>query len=459
MAKNQNATNIQVYRKKPNFNVGLIIFIVIFIYLAATILIYLTKTHIVPYEVREGSILKDNAYTGFMIRDEEVISADGDGYINFFALEGSKVGAKTCVYTLSDSKLNFESNTEESAQELTAEEQQAVFMKIQGYTETFNEQQFSDVYTLKNNISSVLNGQNSQSRQNQLDTLSLNGSENIQTHYATEDGIIEYSIDGFEAITEDTVTEAMIAKDDYQVTTVKDNTKVSKGTPVYKIIRDNDWKIAILLSDSAAKELADLTSVKVLFTKDNETMWASFQIKKQNGANIAILSFDNSMVRYCDERYIDIELITTDETGLKIPKSAVTKKDFYIVPEEYLTQGGTGNSTGVLIDTGKDNAEFQSVDVYYTDTEKQQVYLNPDVFDKNTVLRKEDSSDTFTLNETGSLEGVYNINKGYAEFRIVHILYESDEYYIIQSDDPYGLSNYDHIALNGADVREDDVVY
>ena len=131
LAKNQNATNIQVYRKKPNFNVGLIIFIVIFIYLAATILIYLSKTHIIPYEVREGSILKDNAYTGFIMRDEDVITAAEDGYINFFALEGNKVGAKTCVYTLSDSKLNFENNSEDTSQELTAEEQQAVFMKIQ----------------------------------------------------------------------------------------------------------------------------------------------------------------------------------------------------------------------------------------------------------------------------------------------------------------------------------------
>ena len=70
------------------------------------------------------------------------------------------------------------------------------------------------------------------------------------------------------------------------------------------------------------------------------------------------------MVRYAQNRFVDVELILEDQSGLKIPKSAITKKDFYVIPEDYLTQGGNSNSTGVLIDTGKENAEFQAVDIY-----------------------------------------------------------------------------------------------
>ena len=40
----------------------------------------------------------------------------------------------------------------------------------------------------------------------------------------------------------------------------------------------------------------------------------------------------------------------------------------------------------------------------------------------------------------------------------VQILCESDEYYIVQSGDDYGLSNYDHIALTGKGVHEGDVI-
>ena len=57
------------------------------------------------------------------------------------------------------------------------------------------------------------------------------------------------------------------------------------------------------------------------------------------------------------------------------------------------------------------------------------------------------------------MPGVYNINKGFAVFRQVKILCESDEYYIVESGNEYGLSNYDHIALVGKNVREDDVVF
>ena len=92
---------------------------------------------------------------------------------------------------------------------------------------------------------------------------------------------------------------------------------------------------------------------------------------------------------------------------------------------------------------------------------KQCIHLlkvNPDDFEENTTLRKPDSSDTCQLNKTRELKGVYNINRGYAVFRQVQILCESDEYYIVQSGDDYGLSNYDHIALTGKDVHEGDVI-
>ena len=106
------------------------------------------------------------------------------------------------------------------------------------------------------------------------------------------------------------------------------------------------------------------------------------------------------MVRYTQDRFVDVELIMADHTGLKIPKSAVTKKNFYVISEDYLTQGGNSNSTGVLIDTGKENAQFQSVDIYYRDTSTGSVYIDPDDFEKNTTLRKPDSSDTCQLNKT-----------------------------------------------------------
>ena len=369
-------TNIQVYRKKWNINIGVIIFGAVFIYLVVTVLLYLTGNHVTAYEVREGSILKDNAYTGFIVRDETIVQAESDGYINYFALEGSKVGAKTRVYTLSDKKLELTSNTDEESLELTSEEQNSILMKTQSFSENFREEQFSDVYTLKNNITNVLESKSNQSRQAQLDAMVAAGNNDLQIYTAVSDGIILYSTDGYENITTDQVTEDDISKANYESKNLTDNTKIKAGDPVYKLIRSNDWSVVILLNDETAKELADVNRVKVSFSKDNETTYAGFSIQTKKDTSYGILTFDSSMIRYAEERYLDLELILEDESGLKIPKSSVVTKKFYTVPKDYLTSGGNSSGTGVLVDIGKDQSQFQSVEVYYSDEESNLVYLD-----------------------------------------------------------------------------------
>ena len=455
-----NLTNIQVYRRKPHFNIGVAIFGVILIYLVVTVLTYLTSKHISVYEVREGSILKDTAYTGLVIRNETVISAESDGYINYFTSEGSKVGAKTDVYTLSDGKLNFKDTRSEEQTELSTDEQSALLVKIQSFAENSDEMQFRDVYTLKDNIETALESKSSQSRQAQLEEMLEKNSDSLKVYKAASDGIIMYSIDGFESVKLEDITESMLSKDDYKVQTTANNTTVRAGTPIYKLITEDTWTLVIPLSDSAAQEMAETKRVKVKFSKDNQIERADFIIYNTPDSNLGFLTFDNAMIRYAKERYLDIELILEDETGLKIPKSSVVKKAFYTVPKDYLTQGGNSNETGVLIDNGSDNAKFKKVDVYFWDQETDMVYLNPLAFDdKDTVLLKPESTDTFTLKETKNLKGVYNINKGYAVFKQIEILCESEEYYIVKSGNDYSLTNYDHIALDGAYVKENDVVF
>ena len=70
-----------------------------------------------------------------------------------------------------------------------------------------------------------------------------------------------------------------------------------------------------------------------------------------------------------------------------------------------------------------------------------------------------DSNDTFMLSETKTLKGVFCINKGYAVFKQIKILCESDDYYTIEEGNDFGLSNYDHIALHSEGIAENDVVF
>lgn len=451
-------TNINKYRRKLHWNIGLIIFGAIFIYLFVTILMYLLSPKVSIYEVREGSILRDTAYTGFVLREEEIITAKQSGYINYLTPEGNKVGAKTKIYALSQEKLRFK-EVEEKTEILTPEEQEILLVKTQSFSENYKDGQFSDIYTLKNDINSVLESKSSKNKQAQLSDMKKNLGDSLKIHRAKNDGIVIYSTDNYESITIDKITEDILNKKKYEVTEITDNSQIKSGSPAYKLITSDKWSIVINLKNETLKELADTKTVKVRFLKDNLTAKASFSIEKKNNLNLGILTFNSSMIRYAQERYLDIELILEDESGLKIPKSSVVKKEFYLVPEEYLTQGGNSNDTGVLLKTNDDNVKFTPVSVYYRDYTEGLVYLDPLIFDKNIILVKPDSSDTYQLGKTKSLQGVYNINKGYALFKQIQILCESDEYYIVEKGNSYGLSNYDHIALDGSSLDENDVVF
>lgn len=452
-------TNITVYRKKAHVNIGIIIFGAIFIYLVVLILLYLTNQHVSAYEVRKGSILKDTAYNGFIVRSETVVTAEEDGYVNYFVPEGSKVGAKTNVYTLSPGKLDFKDGGEEAAEALTADEQEAILVKTQSFSENFKEEEFHDIYTLKENITSILESKSSRNRQTQLTEMLESEGDSLKVFKGVSDGIVIYSIDGYEQTDISKVTEEMLGKQDYEKTGLKNDMQVKAGDPVYKLITNDKWTVVILLDDETARDMSETKRIKVRFAKDNETAFADFEVYNTPKANLGFLTFDTGMIRYAGERYLDIELILEDATGLKIPKSSVIKKDFYIVPQDYLTQGGNSKETGVLLDNGTGNAEFKEVSVYYRDNETGMVYLDPNAFESSRKLIKPDSKETYELKKKKSLKGVYNINKGYAIFKQIKILCESEEYYVVESGNDYGLSNYDHIALDGSIVRENDVVF
>ena len=289
-------TNIQVYRKKWNINIGVIIFGVIFIYLVITVLTYVTAKHISVYEVREGSILKDTSYTGIIIREEEVVSAQGSGYVNFFVTEGSKVGKKTNVYSLSDEKIDF-SSTETSVDEngnsieteLTSEEKNSIETKAQNFIESFSDLKYEDVYTLKDSVNNIITANSAQGRQAQLNSMIQSGQTGLNVYPAEEDGIILYSVDGYESLTAETVTKEDLSRTDYEKIEMYNNTQIDSGNPVYKLVTSEDWTIVIELDDEMNEELKESTSVKVRFAYDGQTTWAGLSIKDIDGTHLAFL--------------------------------------------------------------------------------------------------------------------------------------------------------------------------
>lgn len=469
MAKNERIVNMNNYKKKNSWNIGVFVFFVVFIYLLVTIITYVTKDRTAVYEVREGSILKDTSYTGIVLREETIITADAKGYINYFTETGQKVAFGKQIYTLSTEKLDTDVTIESEEVELSAEELSNIEQKAQSFNKTFRKESFNTAAAFKQEVSSVLQSKTTQNRAGQLkDLLKDKEALGLTVYQAEEDGIIQYSTDGLETLTLEDVTMDLMNKVNYQKTEMVNDTEVSEGDPVYRLITDESWKVVFPLDQTMEEQLTekmgdrDWVNLRVRFLKDNEIMTGVFQIYKNGEEVYGYLSFSTSMIRYAEERYLDIELILEDETGLKIPKSAVTEKEFYVVPVEYLTNGGSSTETGVLRQTtdksGNTITEFVPVTIFYQDEEKGSAYLEPSDFKASDILIMPESTQTLKLTEKGVLQGVYNVNKGYAVFKRIDVLCESEEYYIIEEGSSYGLSNYDRIALDGSSIVEGQLI-
>ncbi len=74
------------------------------------------------------------------------------------------------------------------------------------------------------------------------------------------------------------------------------------------------------------------------------------------------------------------------------------------------------------------------------------------------MLLKPNSTETYTVHETEKLDGVYCINKGYAVFRHIDVIYQNDDYSIIRNGTDYGIALYDHIALDGSVIIENSII-
>ena len=103
--KKTSSGNIKKFKSKREFNIGMILFALVFLYMIVTVFLYFTSKKVSIYEVRKGSIVKDNSYTGLILREEVVVPAEKSGYLTYFITDGSKVKKDMNLLTISSKKL------------------------------------------------------------------------------------------------------------------------------------------------------------------------------------------------------------------------------------------------------------------------------------------------------------------------------------------------------------------
>lgn len=439
-------------RFKINLNIGTVVFIALFIYVIITLLLFVFKEHYEIYQVVSGPLSGNNVYNALILRDESVIKSDSDGYVNYYIGNSSKVSTSELICSVTDE--------EQPTTNAELDESSQARLRTLAYNASrqYDNVNFSNVYELDYSISNVL-----------WENAAIDSASGA-FYNASEDGIVSTLSDGYESITEDDLTADLGRNEPYNAQRLSSHDTVKTGDTLFRLVSGEEWSIYFPLSEEQQTSLSSFTNIDVKFLSDNNTENGELSFFTIGDQSFGKVTFDNGLIRYVDERFIDAELMSNTDTGLKIPLTSVVSKGFYIIPETFLTYSGdNGEDAGFLrevrLDDGTKTTEFVEASIYEKiepdedDADSEVLYyVDKSAFNDGDILVATDSDSKFTVGQVGALQGVYCVNKGYAVFRRVVIIDKNSEYCIVEQGTDYGLSLYDYIVEDGSSVKENQVV-
>lgn len=462
--------NRQVRRKqhsksgKTMNRIELLIFGAMTVYIIVLIAMYFNSEPVMGYTIQMGSLSVSKTYTGIALREEEIINSSQTGYINYYIREGERVSSRDTVYSIDESgKLATLLNSGELGENAYSDEELAELRaEVIQYDSGFDCTNFSSIYDFKYDLEGAVVKLVNLSMYENIDTLnqsSLGGMVSLCS--VGKSGYIVYSTDGYENLTPEEINMEIFDQSTYERNRVNNNDWIEKNAVVGKLVTDENWSIIIPIEEERIAELEEAEYVKVKFIKTQETSWGEVTIHHLADGDYAQLSFTNSCKTFCTDRFIDIELVVNDEKGLKIPNSAIAEKEFFIIPAEYMSKGGEKGNYGVSKEFYDENGElvYRFVETTVYSSNDEEFYVDNTNLSVGDYICKPNSTDKMAISKSGTLIGVYNMNKGYADFKQITILANNDEYSIVSSNTMYGLTVYDRIVLDASSVNTDDFIY
>ncbi len=254
------------------------------------------------------------------------------------------------------------------------------------------------------------------------------------------------------------MTDADFQKDNYEKTQLISNELTSSSDPLYDFPPAKNWRIVIQVDRTTKAKRTNSTS-KSRFQNQYELGTGFHHRQRRRGkcpGSAGIKQFHDHL---CNRPFSTWKFYLTRAVYEGSP-SAITTQEFFLIPKDYITKGGSNGATGVLRETAGENGslttEFVATQIYQENDENY--YLDDSSLRVGDHLIKPESTESYTVSQTASLTGVFNINKGYADFKEIQILKQNDEYALIKSNTTYGLSAYDYIVLDASSVDVDQLI-
>ena len=201
------------------------------------------------------------------------------------------------------------------------------------------------------------------------------------------------------------------------------------------------WYIVMYLDESQAEYFSGEEHISFIYNSSQKLSGYVDTLEEydpEGGTYKLVIKMTTRVQDFMTDRIADIVFTKNSHSGIKISDSCLVEQDCYVLPKDYVAE--SNGYTGVLAISGEE-VRFVNLDILLTDDGLSYFMLPPDLL-PGTLIQKPNSSDRMTVGQTSTVSGVYVVNGGYEEFKIVSISYRSQGYAIVE-----GIEMYDRVKV------------
>ena len=446
--------------KRKAVNIGMVIFAFLFLYILISFFISLRKPQPSIYEVQKITLATNNLARAVVVREEQNVLTDYSGYVNFYLKNGTRVAKNEAVFSVDDSRTLHDAQSDKLDYTLSVDDIHEVKESISTHDRNYVSGDFASIHDLKTDMQTRIVNIIDMYRLENLSRLNQ-GSDgsSLKLCKAPDAGIVSFFTDSLDGITADGVEASTFDESKYTSDTLFSSELREAGTTAYKLITNEAWSLVLKLSEEQFLALSDSKELSFTITDDNLSLTAAADIYRKGDAYFARINLNKYLIRYINKRFLVVSIDMRQSEGLKIPRKAIIEKYFYVVPKQYIvyTQGKTGITVYELDENNEPTYQFYETEVYYYDDEY--AYIDDSVIQQHgQFIIIPHTMNQYQVSTQKKLEGVYCINKGYAQFRMISRLYEGEDYIIVKSGVDRSINVYDFIWEDAETLSEDQLI-
>ena len=370
----------------------IIVLLIVIVYALPTVTGALKQTMVVEY----GDLKISEKATCYIIKNETLYFANGEGRLKYVFDEGALVRGGSEVLYIEPSEVDNDSDLgvfEDHARPFTSgstllnAKSGSLDKVLADLRQQYNENEDISFRTEIDRYISRLNDikkseGEEDSSEGELSELGVLP----DTYLISKPGIISYSMDGYESemspYTMKLLDREKAEKIDAEVSDLSRET-TRYGEPLFKIIDNSEWYAVMWIDERDLGKYSENKSVSMKLP-DGDATGRVYSISESDGEIMVIMRFNAYYDSLSSLRKIQTEVISSDCSGLMIRNSFITSKDGQ--PGVYVL-GVAGDSEFVPIKVKGTDGEYSIVEsgsyyLYDEETGESQRYETVGVYDE-----------------------------------------------------------------------------